>query len=181
VDAAVSTANVTDVPALLGIAIGGFMGKRVSPGDLTVLDRRQLLLGASATTAISALPASEPAPAAPREIETTNLAGWSHFSAVTRSRLEEIAFRNGLRKEAGLPLLSIAKELRRMKTVADEERFRRFAELHLQVVRNNVLKLVRDEKGDPSWRPTGWIVGIAFQARVDEILIPFPYQHDLAM
>jgi hypothetical protein len=67
-------------------------------------------------------------------------------------------------------LLSVAKELRRMKTSADEECFRRFAALHLQAVRNNVLKLVRDEKGDPSWRPTGWIVGIAFQARVDEIL-----------
>jgi hypothetical protein len=75
VDAAVSTANVTDVPALLGIAIGGFMDKRVSPDDLTVLDRRQLLLGASATTAISALAASEPALIAPREIETTNLPG----------------------------------------------------------------------------------------------------------
>jgi hypothetical protein len=97
----------------------GIMGKRVSPEDPTDLDRRQLLLGASAATAISALPTSEPAVAAPREIETTNLAGWSHFSAITRSRLEEIAFRNELRKEAGLPLLSVAKELRRMKTVAD--------------------------------------------------------------
>jgi hypothetical protein len=36
----------------------GIMGKRVSPEDLTDLDRRQLLLGASAATAISALPAS---------------------------------------------------------------------------------------------------------------------------
>ena len=146
------------------------MGKRISPEDLTDLDRRQLLLGASAATAMSALPTSEPAVAAPREIETTNLAGWSHFSAVTRSRLEEIAFRNGQRKEAGLPLLSVAKELCRMKTVADEERFRRFAARHREAVWNDVLKLVRDEIGDQNWRPTGWIMGMGFQARVDEIL-----------
>jgi hypothetical protein len=146
------------------------MVKRVSPKDLRVLDRRQLLLGASATTAIGALPASEPAVAAPREIETTKIAGWSHFSANTCSRLEEIALRNGLRKEAGLPLLPVAKELRRMKTVADEERFRGFVAFHREEVRNDVLKLVRDEIGDPNWRPTGWIMGIGFQARVDEIL-----------
>jgi hypothetical protein len=158
----------------------GIMGKRVSPEDLTDLNRRQLLLGASAATAIGAMPASEPAVAAPQKIETTNLAERSHFSAVTRSRLEEIAFRNGLRKEAGLPLLSIAKELRRMKTVADEERFRRFAALHREEVRNDVLKLVRDEMGDPNWRPTGWIVGMGFQARVDEILW-HRYQRSLSM
>ena len=146
------------------------MGKRISPDDLAVLDRRQLLRGAAATTAISALPTSELAVAAPREIETTNSTGWSHLSVVTRSRIEEIAFRNGLRKEAGLPLLSVAKELRRMKAVADEERFRRFAARHREAVWNDVLKIVRHEIGSPNWRPTGWIVGMGFQARVDGIL-----------
>jgi hypothetical protein len=67
-------------------------------------------------------------------------------------------------------LLSVAKELRRMKTMADEERFRRFAALHREAVRDDVLKLVRDEIGDSNWRPTGWIMGMGFQARVDEIL-----------
>jgi hypothetical protein len=106
------------------------MGERISPADLAVIDRRQLLCGAAAATAISGLPASEPAVAAPQEIEAANLASWAHFSTATCSRLEEIAFRNRVRKEAGLPLLSVAKELRRMKMVADEERFRRFAALY---------------------------------------------------
>jgi hypothetical protein len=92
--------------------LDGIMSKRISPENLAIIDRRQLLGGAAAATAISGLPASEPAVAAPHEIEGTNLAGWSHFSAVTRTRLEEIEFRNRLRKEAGLPLLSVAKELR---------------------------------------------------------------------
>jgi hypothetical protein len=72
----------------------GILG-RVSREDLTVLDRRQLLLGASAATAISALPTSEPAVAVLREIETTNLVGWSHFSAVTRVALKKLHFGMG--------------------------------------------------------------------------------------
>ena len=96
------------------------MDKRISPQDLAVLDRRQVLRGAAAATAIRALPASERAVAAPQEIEASaNLVAWSHFSAATLRRLEEIALRNRLRKEAGLPLLSVVKELRRMKTVED--------------------------------------------------------------
>ena len=146
------------------------MGERISPVDLAVIDRRQVLRGAAAATAISGLPASEPAVAAPQEIEAANLASWSHFSTATCSRLEEIAFRNRVRKEAGLPLLSVAKELRRMKMVADEERFRQFAALHREAVWNDVLKIVRHEIGSPNWRPTGWIVGMGFQARVDGIL-----------
>jgi hypothetical protein len=138
------------------------MGERIFP-ELEVLDRRQLLGGAVAATAIKAVPAV----AAPQAV---NLAGRSRFSFATCSRIEEIAFRNGLRKDAGLPMLSVAKELRRMKTVADEERFRRFTALHRKSVRDEVLKLVRDEIGDPNWRPTGWIAGMGFQARVDQIL-----------
>jgi hypothetical protein len=146
------------------------MDKRSSFEDLAVLDRRQLVRGVAAATAISALPASEPAVAAPQEIEATKLAGWSRFSVGTCGRLEEIAFRNRLRKEAGLPLLSVAKELRRMKTVADKQRFGQFATLHRKAVWGEVLKLFRDEIGDPNWSPTNWIVAMGFQARVDGIL-----------
>ena len=146
------------------------MGERISPADLAVIDRRQLLRGAAAATAIGGLPASERAVASPQEIEGTNLAGWSRFSTATCTRLEEITFRNGIRKEAGLPLLSVTKELRRMKMVADEERFRRFAALHREAVWNDVLNKVRDEIGDPNWKPTGCVVGMGFQARVDGIL-----------
>jgi hypothetical protein len=128
------------------------MDKRISPQDLAVLDRRQLLHGITAATAIRALPASEPAVATPQEIEAANLAG-SHFSAAILCRLEEIALRNRLRKEAGLPLLSVVKELRRMKTVEDGERFNHFVALHEKAVWDEVLKSVRDGRGDPNWRP----------------------------
>ena len=59
------------------------MGERISLVDLAVIDRRQLLRGAAAATAISGLPPSEPAVAAPQEIEGTNLADWSRFSTAT--------------------------------------------------------------------------------------------------
>ena len=145
------------------------MDKRISPQDLAVLDRRQLLRGAAAATAIRALPASERAVAAPQEIEAANLAGWSHFSADTLRRLEEIALRNRLRKEAGLPLLSVVKELRRMKTVEDGERFNQFVALHKKAVWNQVLKSVRDGMGDPNWSPNS-ITGMGIQAKVFAIL-----------
>ena len=139
------------------------MDKRISPQDLAVLDRRQLLRGAAAATAIRALPASEPAVAAPQEIEAANLAGWSHFSADTLRRPEEIALRNRLRKEAGLPLLSVVKELRRMKTVEDGERFNQFVALHEKAVWDEVLKSVRDGMGDPNWSPNS-ITGMGIAA-----------------
>jgi hypothetical protein len=127
------------------------MDKRISPQDLAVLDRRQLLRGAAAATAIRALPASERAVAAPQEIEAANLVGWSHFSAATLRRLEEIALRNRLRKEAGLPLLSVVKELQCMKTVEDGERFNQFVALHEKAVWDEVLKSVRGGMGDANW------------------------------
>ena len=145
------------------------MDKRISPQDLAVLDRRQLLRNAAVATAIRALPARERAVAAPQEIEAANLADWSHFSADTLRRLEEIALRNRLRKEAGLPLLSVVKELRRMKTVEDGERFNQFVALHKKAVWNQVLKSVRDGMGDPNWSPNS-ITGMGIQANVLAIL-----------
>jgi hypothetical protein len=57
-----------------------------------------------------------------------------------------------------------------MRRVAEEERFGQVAALHREAVWIDVLKLVRNEIGDPNWRPTGWIVGMGFQARVDGFL-----------
>lgn len=45
-------------------------------------------------------------------------------------RFLEIARRNEIRQEAGLPVLSIPKELRRMKKQADAEEFDRFEAAH---------------------------------------------------
>ena len=94
------------------------------------------------------------------------------FSAVTSLRLREIAERNLVRQEAGLPLLSVATELRRMKEIADAEKFRNFAEAHRKSVHQKILKRVRRQRGDPQWSPTGVLSGggLWFHARVDEQL-----------
>jgi hypothetical protein len=146
------------------------MGKRSSPDDhLAVLDRRQLLGGAAAVTAISGIPAGEPAMAAPQPAEAANLPASLRFTPATSRRLEEIALRNRFRNEAGLPLLSVVRELRRMKTVEDEERFNQFAALHRKAVWDEVLKPLRDAKGDPNWSPTA-ITGMGLQTNVFAIL-----------
>ena len=94
------------------------------------------------------------------------------FRAITSLRLREIAERNRARKEAGLPLVSVPKELRRMKEVADTEKFRKFAEAHRGRIYQKMLARVRRRCGDPQWAPTGVLSGggLWFGARVDEQL-----------
>jgi hypothetical protein len=135
------------------------------------IDRRQVLLvsAAALTTAGMALVAEETETTEPaQEIGLTNAglfssaAGASNIAGTTVLRIQEIEARNRLREEVGLPVLSIPKELRRMKTAADQEVFRQFEEVHAKAVWNEVLKPIRDAKGDPNWRP-GWMGGMALQ------------------
>jgi len=67
--------------------------------------------------------------------------------AATARRIEEIVSRNRIRQEAGLPLLCILKELRRMKTTDDLAEFERFATRHREAVWDEVLAPVREAKG----------------------------------
>jgi hypothetical protein len=90
--------------------------------------------------------------------------------AETAQKIEEIVARNIIRAEAGLPLLSIPRELRRMKEVADEAAFEQFADRHRQAVWEEVLGPVRADRGEPNWRPIRWMEGLAFQAQVSSIL-----------
>jgi hypothetical protein len=94
------------------------------------------------------------------------------FSAVTLVRLRDIAERNGVRQEAGLPLLSVPRELRRMKEATDAEKFRNFAEAHRKSIYQKMLGRVRRRSGDPHWAPTALLSGggLWFGARVDEQL-----------
>src|SRR5689334_7040808 len=73
--------------------------------------------------------------------------------AATARRIEEIVARNQIPEEVGLPLLSIPKELRRVKTADDLAEFERFAAQHRDAVWKEVLVPVRETKGDPHWRP----------------------------
>ena len=73
--------------------------------------------------------------------------------------LLEIARRNELRREAKLPLLPIAKELRRIERREDLEEFGRFEAVHGKAVLDEVLKRRRETERNPNWRPN-WMDGI---------------------
>ena len=78
-----------------------------------------------------------------------------NFGAVTLLRLREIAERNRVRQEACLPLLSVPKEVRRMKVAHDAEKFRTFAEAHRKDIYQKMLARMRRRCGDLHWAPTG--------------------------
>ena len=103
------------------------------------------------------------------EIPTSDSTAWN-VCAGTAQKIEEIAARNIIRAEAGLPLLSIPRELRRMKMVEDAAEFEQFADRHRQAVLEEVLAPVREARGEPDWRPTRLMEGLAFQAQVGKIL-----------
>jgi hypothetical protein len=56
-----------------------------------------------------------------------------------------------------------------MKAVEQEERFNQFAALHRKAVWDEVLKPLRDAKGDPNWILTS-ITGMGLQTNVFAIL-----------
>jgi hypothetical protein len=140
------------------------------------VDRRQLLASAAALS-IGTIPGIEAAavvtnsgPAVPvAEIARSETAA-CNICAGTAQKIQEIASRNIMRAEAGLPLLSIPRELRRMKQVTDAMAFEEFADRHSQEVWDEVLAPVRETKGQPNWCPTRLMEGLAFQAQVSKIL-----------
>jgi len=87
--------------------MGGQTQSKSSPS----LDRRQLLTSSAAVTVAGIVP-----------METTD-PPVLNVCAATARRIEEIVARDQIRHEARLPLLSIPKELRRMKTVDDAAEF----------------------------------------------------------
>jgi hypothetical protein len=90
-------------------------------------------------------------------------------TATTARRLLEIHRRNELRLEAQLPVLPIAKELRRMKEQEELEAFRRFEAANGQAVWKQVLEARRQTEDDLTWRPN-WMEGIHYQNQVNAAL-----------
>ncbi len=144
--------------------------------QMLVVSRRQLLASTAAVTTTALVPGLEQAKAAnaakvvnvteAQQLEVSAL----NFSAATALRLREIAERNRLRREVGMPLLSVAKELRRMKEAAASEQLRKFTDAHRTRVYDKMLCRVRRRCGDPSWAPTGALSGggLWFAVHVDE-------------
>ena len=57
-----------------------------------------------------------------------------------------------------------------MKQVTDAMAFEEFADRHRQAVWEEVLAPMREARGDPHWRPSRLMEGLAFQAQVGKIL-----------
>jgi hypothetical protein len=148
--------------------------KQSEPG-LSV-DRRQLLVTAAAVTAAGIVPNAE-AVGATNSVQAASVTkAWVsetpalNVCAGTAQKIQEIAARNIIRAEAGLPLLSVPQELRRMKQATDAMAFEEFAAVHRQAIWEEVLAPVREARGEPNYRPTRWMEGLAFQAQVGKIL-----------
>jgi len=141
------------------------------------VNRRRLLTSAAAITVAGIAPdiarrenhaSPAPPPTQPLVPPSTG-AQVRNFEPITILRLQEIAERNRIREEAGLPLLSVAKELRRMKQAADAQKFKKFADTHRNRLCEKMLAQVRRRHGDPNWSPTGMLSGggLSFGAQVD--------------
>jgi hypothetical protein len=137
------------------------------------VNRRRLLASAVAATATAVLSVAKRADAAApdffRSGQLKSKAEPANFCAATARRLAEIARRNEIRGEAYLPLLSVPKELRRMKEQELSEEFGRFEIAHSNAVWAEVLKSRREVEGS-NWRPTNWMEGMRLQNQVRKIL-----------
>jgi hypothetical protein len=73
----------------------------------------------------------------------------------------EIEERNRIRAEAGLPLLSVATELRKAYEHQCKTEFDRFMDTSplRQRVEAKLLAIARRKRDDPKWRPTGMLSG----------------------
>ena len=135
------------------------------------LDRRQLLTSAAAIAVTGSVPSHEQVEAAnPSELASVAEIPTWNVCAVTARRIAEITKRNRIREEAKLPLLPIAKELRRMKTAEDQAEFEAFAAVHQRAVWDEVLLPECKRRGQPNWRPSSFMEGLAFQSQVNKVL-----------
>lgn len=136
------------------------------------LNRRQLLGSAAGLVIVGVAPSIDVSEGA----DSAEVAAPADTPVVlnvcpaTAARIAEIAARNRIREEAGLPLLSVARELRRMKNAADAAEFEVFAARHRTAVWDEVLVPERDRRGQSDWRPTSFMEGLGYQAQVSRIL-----------
>src|SRR3974390_3036001 len=98
------------------------------------MNRRQLLATVAAIPMSGVLPPQVTADAVPVPSIPTSEPSPLNVCAVAARRIEEITARNRIRAEACLPLLSIPKELRRMKEAADATAFEAFADANRDTV-----------------------------------------------
>jgi hypothetical protein len=86
----------------------------------------------------------------------------------TEKRLHQIERRNQIRRDADLPMLSPAVELRRMKRQESVAELDRYQAVHGAAVMAQVLQQWRERYG-ADWKPN-WMAGMAIQNAVRAIL-----------
>jgi hypothetical protein len=147
------------------------LAKATQPEPALNLDRRQLLTSAAVIAASGIVPSYEQVEAAtPSEIgSAAEIQTWNACAGTAR-RIAEIAKRNQIRQEAKLPLLSIPKELRRIKTAEQQVEFEAFAAVHQDAAWEEVLSPERERRKQPEWKPSSFMEGLAFQSQVSKIL-----------
>ena len=135
------------------------------------IDRRRLLVSAVVLPAAGIVPIGKPAGAAIvggiRSFAMAPEGEAANVCAVTATRLADIERRNRLRYEFGLPLLSVATELRRMKTAADTEKVERFRNALREPVFQKMLARVRRQRGDAAWTPKDFCERWQFSREVE--------------
>jgi hypothetical protein len=134
------------------------------------MNRHQLLATVAVIPMSGILPPQVSAGAVPVPSIPTSEPSRLNVCPATARRIEEIVSRNRIREEARLPLLSIPKELRRMKEADDAAAFEAFADVHRGAVWDEVLTTRRQGRCEPNWHPSGWMEGMAFQSEVSRIL-----------
>lgn len=146
----------------------------VRPNFPSSIDRRRLLKSAVAATAAGILPlggSTEAAAvqAAYQSPSFTADVGPRSVCPATARRVLEIEQRNVIRRGAGLPLLSIPKELRRLKGQEELAAFEWFAATRRTTAWEQVLRSHPGASANPNWRPS-WAEGIYLQGKVDLLL-----------
>ncbi len=137
--------------------------------NLFKLHRRDFLVTAAALATSGAARGIKGAPvSATTPISSAALSIPSYPNA--SAHLAEIAGRNLLRQESGLPLLSVSKELRRIKTAEASATFAKFCDAFRESVKGKVLARFRRQCGDPKWVPNGMLSGMAFEYEVSREL-----------
>jgi len=139
--------------------------------QLSINRRRLLATGAAMATAAIAPGAGSVKAAFANAAQPASLPAEApalNVCAATARRLLDIARRNEIRREAGLPLLSTVKELRCMKEHEDGElrriEFEQFEAQYQKEVWDVVLRPRREAKGDRNWFPRNWAEGVGIRA-----------------
>jgi hypothetical protein len=134
------------------------------------MNRRRLLATVAAIPMSGIVPPQVSADAVPVPSIPTSEPSPLNVCAATARRIKEITARNRIRAEACLPLLSIPKELRRMKEAADAAAFEAFADANRGAVWDEVLTTKREARCERNWHPSGWMEGLALQAEISSAL-----------